>query len=620
MAMRTMRSHFPALLCLLALASVVSAAAQEDTVSGEVVVGWRFASTDGAEGKYRQHVNLDEGARLFKIDFDYRPSSDFADLVELNVDSLGGEPYEQIDFEVRKFGSYRFDFGRRKSEYFYEDLLLPAESVDPRTSNGGDFHHFDFERVRDFAALELQLRPRTRLDVRFDRFSKDGESTTVLDVSRDEFELDQPLSEEMDQISVALQHGFERATLVVEETYRTYDNTREIFLPGQSEGENPGPAILDFYFLDQPVDSRANRHSVRLNAKPRDDLIVRAAAQIETLDLDFDAAERGKGISFSGAPLAFDDRGQGDVSRDFELFDVDVSWLLNDRLALVGGVRRHQLDQDGQVDFPGSDAQRSWDVDTTAADVGLEIAATADLTVTVGLLQEERDASEILEGEAHEVSTEHTGGFVTAQWRPSKALKVGATYENSSYDDPFTLASPTDRDRLRLNVRYRSEQGAFVQGTYLLQETDNGNSDWQVDYDSFTVRGGVRRGDLEISAGYAFIDVERSVDQTVTTLPGFGGGQQFAFPVFFVSDADFFDLRVRYRVSERVQIGAEGRVYDNSGSFATERDDLRAFAEIELGEGYLLHLRYRDLDYSEDAYGLNDYTAEIFELGVGYRF
>ncbi len=613
----------PTLAVLLAalLGSLTTAATgQEEAFGGEVVVGWRFVDVEGAEGKYRQHINLGEGARLFKLNFDYRPSSEALDLFEVRVDSLGGEPFEQIDISARKLGRYRFDFGRRSSQRFYEDLLLPPERVDPRLSNGGDFHHFDFQRVRDFASLELQLRPRTKLDVRFDRFTKEGESTTVFDVSRDEFELDQPLSETMDQISVALQHSWQRTTVVFEETYRTFENTQEIFLPGRSEGENPGPAILDLYFFDQPIDSTSNRHSLRVNARPTDDLLVHATAQVETLDLDFRTSERGQGTSFRGEPLAFDDQGQGDVRRDFTLADVEISWLLTDRLALIGGVRHHDLDQDGRVAVESSGATSAWEIETTAADVGLEMAATRKLTVTVGLRQEERDAQALVDASRHDVSTRHTGGFLTANWRPTKQLKVGATLEDSSSDDPFTLASPTDRQRMRLNARYQGPQGVYAQGTYLVQETDNDNSDWQVDYDSLTLRAGVRRGKVEISGGYSRIEVERAIDQTVTTLPGFLGGLELSLPILFVSDADFFDLRVQVRASDRLRLGAEARVYDNGGSFSHDQQDLRAFADVELSERYLLRAAYRDLDYSETRFGLNDYAAEIMELGVGVRF
>jgi hypothetical protein len=51
-----------------------------------------------------------------------------------------------------------------------------------------------------------------------------------------------------------------------------------------------------------------------------------------------------------------------------------------------------------------------------------------------------------------------------------------------------------------------------------------------------------------------------------------------------------------------------------------ERDDLRVLFDYELTRGYLLHLGLRSIDYEENARGLNDYDADIVEVGVGYRF
>lgn len=606
--------------CIVAAGVLAPAAAEDGSASGAVVLGWRFVDVDGAEGKYRQHINLDEGARVFAIDFDYRPLSGFADLLELNVDSLGGEPYESVDFRMRKFGEYDFQFGRRKSDYFYEDLLLPAELVNPRVSNGGDFHHFDFERVRDFVSLQLTLNPRAKLDVALDRFSKDGDRTTVFDVSRDEFELDQPIDETMDQVSVGFQYRWPKTTVVLRETYRDYENAREIFLPGQSAGENAGPAILDFYFLDQPINFTSNRHTAQVNSRPHDDVIVRVAATLESLDLDTAVSERAQGIAFNGAPLAFDLSGSGESARDLELFDVDVSWLLTDRFAVIGGVRQYNLDQDGLLPYNGEAGDRGWEIDTTSIDLGLEVAATEEITVSFGLREENRDVDERIGGDAVSESTDHTGYFATVQWRPSKQLKVGLNYEESSYDDPYTLASPTDRDRLRLSMRYNHQgSGAFAHGVYLSQDVENSNSAWQADYDSLSVRGGYRKNGLEISAGYSFIDVERQVDQVLTTV-GFGGGAMIDFPVLFISEADFLDGRVAWSASSRLRLGVDVRFYENEGGFGTERDDLRTFAEVGLTNAYMLRVSYRTLDYGETRFGLNDYEADILELGLGYRF
>ena len=123
-----------------------------------------------------------------------------------------------------------------------------------------------------------------------------------------------------------------------------------------------------------------------------------------------------------------------------------------------------------------------------------------------------------------------------------------------------------------------------------------------------------------VSVGFSTIDVDRRIDQTVTTLPGFGGGQELFFPIAYDADSDFIDARLRYAVDERIAFGGDFRLYDNSGSFALEREDLRGWVEFGVGNGYLIHLGYRTVDYDEQAFNFDDYDADIAEVSFGYRW
>ena len=104
------------------------------------------------------------------------------------------------------------------------------------------------------------------------------------------------------------------------------------------------------------------------------------------------------------------------------------------------------------------------------------------------------------------------------------------------------------------------------------------------------------------------------------TAPGFGGDVPFDFPVFYESDSDFIDGRIRWIGNERVTLGGDFRLYDNSGSFALARDDYRLYADIGVCKTYVLHLGYRMIDYDEDASNFDDYDADIIEVGVGYTW
>ncbi|HVS15575.1 MAG TPA: MtrB/PioB family outer membrane beta-barrel protein [Thermoanaerobaculia bacterium] len=629
--MRAQRFHLSpvavlALAAALAIPGALAAApadSNSDGVTGSFTLGWRDVSVGGKETKYRQHVNLQEGARLFGLDLDYRPERGFADRIELRADHLGGDPFENLSLKVRRYGDYAFEYTRNRSEYFYEDLLIPPEEASVPQATGGDFHHFDFDRVRERASLDVTLDPRSKLLVAFDRFSKTGESTTTLDIQRDEFEFDQPIDETMDGISVSYTRSWDKATLLLSERIQKYDNAREIFLPGASPGENTANAtVLDFYFLNQPTEIDAQRHSAQLTARPTAKLDLNFALSLEGLELDSEPTERSAGTGFNGQPFTTDLGGSFQLDRDIQIFDFDVHYLLNDRVALVGGVRHSDLDQDGFGFFGATDSFSDWSIETLSLEAGVEVAVSSDLTVTVGGRQEERDvvlaafedAGEVI---AEDVSTDHTGFFASLGWKPTSAVKVRAEIENSSFDDVFNRTHATDRQRLRLQAQWRPESGPYVQGTYLATRTENdeqGNTNpYNADYDSLSLRAGLRRDGFEGSIGYSFVEIQRDVVRVVNN-------GAFIFPIFFEADSDFFDARFRWNAAQRLVLGGDLRLYENDGQFPMERDDFRIYVDYELDRGYLVHLGLRTIDYEENLRGLNDYDADIVEIGVGYRF
>lgn len=614
-------------LVLAALAIPATAQNDDASFSGRFLVGIRSVTVGGAESKYRQHFNLDDGPRLFDLNLEYLPGegeSAVFDRLDLDISNFGGDPYESLRFSARKFGQYKFEYNRTKSDFFYEDLILPPDLASVSLSSGGDFHHFDFERVRDQASFNVQFNERSRLDLLFNRYTKQGESTTTLDVQRDEFELDKPIDETLDQFGASFQYGWEKVTLTLREDYRDYENVVEIFLPGFSEGENTTNfANLDFFFQDLPYDFEAFTHSARVDFRPNRRLVLGVSAVLQDLDLDTDLSERSQGTGFSGNPFTTNITGDGDIERDIELFDVDVSYLINERVAFVGGVAQHNLDQEGRSQF--ADANRGeWDMETTSLEAGVQLAVSRTVDVTVGLREETREVdfghSQDGDLELEREETDQTGYFAEVAWRPSQRFSLTAEVEDSSYDDPFTLASPTDRQRLRLQGKVNLAQGFYVRGTWLSYEYENDNSGWDADRDHLNLRFGYRQRGLSASLGYSMVEAERQIDQTVTTAPGFGGGQMFLVPVFFESEADFLDGRARYRVSDTFTVGGDLRFYENDGDFAVQRDHMRAYAEIGLVEDYLLQVGYRYVDYEEETLHLNDYDADIVEIAIGYRW
>ena len=606
---------------LLIVTSSSQAQNQSENFSGAFSVGVRSVDVDGSEHKFSEDINLEDGPRLFDLRFVYSPGeegTDLVDLIEADVSNLGGDPFESVHLGVRKFGSFNFKFDRRTSEYFYDDILVPPALASIEGSTGGDFHRFDFERVRDTAELGIDLSPAAKLRFGMERFTKTGVSETTLDLQRDEFEIEKPIDESLNAYTIGFQYAWDKITLVLEESIRDFENSTELFLPGFSVGENPANLTeLDFFFLDQSYDYDSLQHTARILARPTARLELNFAVSYQDLDLDMDATETSQGVDFTGAPFTTDVAGPADVGRDMELYDLDLRYLINDRLQLVGSFRQHALDQQGAVAFGLDSGSSVWDMETTGLEAGVAFAVSSDLTITAGWGNEQRDTvigTDTGSGRVFErEEQERDGFFARLDYSPSAAVELKGSLEDNSFDDPFTLASPTDGRRYRVQGRYAWENGLSINGSYQMTDYENANSGWDSGSTQADLRLAYGAERVQASLGYGLIDLDRSISQLVT-----GGFRQDLFAIDYSAEADFTDGSVRWRLTDRVSAGGYFRRYENAGSFPLERDDLKGFVEIGFGTNYLVNLSYRTIDYDEDDF--DDYDADIIELAIGYRW
>ncbi|MEQ8860035.1 MAG: hypothetical protein RIC56_15430 [Pseudomonadales bacterium] len=604
-------------------------------VSGEVNLGWREVWIDGDRAKYRQHVNLDDGPRLLDLGFDWaadpdRQSDTLApDRFELRLDDLGGDPYESISVRAERSGSYRARYRRNESDYFYEDVLVLPENASVEGSTGGDFRHFDFRRVRDTVSLAVDASDRLALQFDIDRYRKRGESTTVMDIEREEFELDAPLDETMESVSAGISYAWDTVSLTLTERYTRFDYGSSMFLPGLSTGSDPGaPTELEFFFLDQPYDLRSWEHRLDLRARPSPKLDVGVSVLIGDMDLDLEAAERSQGTDFAGNPFNRNFQGDGDIDQDRLLIELSAGYRVSERVGLFGSIRVAELDQNGSSAFgsgalSGSgavselEAVSDWKIDTSRFEAGVEFALRRGMLLAAGATVERRDVTsrqaDASVEDLADVDTDSEGYFLRWSYRPSQRIDLYAALEQDSVDDPFTLASPTDSIRYRLRGRFRWDNGFTSSVGYLRAERDNDNSGWRSDTDQLDLRIGYQGERLTVSAGVSRVELSRSVDALVL-----GGFTPTLFAIDYGAEADFADLAVSWRVAPTLTVGASGRRYDNSGSFAVDRDDARLFLRGSLGAGYQWGLEYRRIDFAEG--GIEEFDADIVELSAGIRW
>ena len=596
------------------------AAFAADTFSGHVSVGGRNVDVDGDESKYRQHVNLDSGARLFDFGIVFEPDErgiGTPDRIEASATGLGGDPYQNLRFGVRKYGTYRFTYERRESEYFYEDLLIDPADENPNSSNGGDFHHFDFDRVHDSVDFDVQITDRAKLLLGFDQYTKKGDNTTVLDIEREEFELDQPVDQTLKNYDIGFEYRWDRAAVTFNQRFREFDNDVEMFLPGASEGSAPGaPTRLDSFFLEQPYGYDSQETQAGLTLRPTDRWDVQVDVLYADLDMDVDSLETPDGLDFLGNPLQTPIEGVGSAERTISQIYLSTGYAITDRVRLTASVRDQHLDQDGDLDLAGADGASDWTIDSTAVSLGVETVILDDWTISGGWTTEQRDTDydQSFDGAGRNADeeTDSDGYYLIVGYRPGSRLSLSFSAESNSIDDPFTLASPTDSRRYRLRAGYRWDMGLKLSAAYAWREHENDHSDWEAKSEQTDLRLTYSTDPVTVSLGASFVDLDRSIDQRVTA-----GTLQVLYPISYEASSDFWDASVRWHVLERVDAMASYRRYDNDGSFDVKRNDARLGIDVDLPGSYVAGATWRNVDYDED---YESFDADIWELMFGLRW
>jgi len=618
---RQLRLFALASLLVFARAPALAQQTAPPPLTGSVSVGVRSVDVDGAATKFREDINLDDGVRILEANLHYQPSERGTGIDRLDFDAtgLGGDPFETIHFGVRKYGAFDLKLDHRKSAYFYEDTILPAALASVTGSTRGDVHHFNFERIRDNAALDIDLSPATRLSFGLEHQTRAGDSTTTLTQQRDEFGLNRPLDESLNGLTVGLRHAWDHITLVIDEQLHDFRNTSELVLPGASPGSNVSdPATLQFFMANQSYDYKSHAHSVRLLAKPTAKLDLNAGWRTESLDLDMQANESSQGTTFNGVPFTSTLQGPAVVGRDITVGDFGFGYALGERIRVIGSARHNRLSQDGGITYGTSIGTGTWGIDTDGWEAGFEYAVTSAILVSAGWSTETRtdDRSWTLDTDSSIDTGEKTsrdGYFARLLMHRTGGLELTASVETNTINDPFALASPTASHRYKVGLKRRFSNGLSINGSYRKTDVDNSNSGWLADTKQADVRVLYQRNRLQVSAGYSEIDLKRSIDQLVTA-----GTVQRLFLIDYAADSALWDASARWQINSRYSIGGELRAYDNYGSFRLARDDRRAFLDVALGMSYALRVSYRNLDYREDAY--DNYDARLLEVALRVRW
>ncbi len=586
---------------------------------GYFLFGYRFVETSGASYKYREDVNLERGARLFNLSFQYLPeenSSNWFDSFSLSLQNYGGDPFETLTFSIGKSGRYDFQYERKKASYFYHDLYSTAEGV-------YDHHTFDFDRRTDTGKLRLFLTRQLNLNFSYERFTRQGKATPTLDINRVEFEFHQPYEEDSKKATINLTFNTRPFSLVLEESIQDYDFNNSFYLPGYADGGPAAryPSSLSYFSLNQPLDLRSYTHGLKFNIRPFSSLLISGSTQFITWDMNLNYEEVAQGTDYLGWLFSYKYQGEGKLNRDLNLYDFSLSWLLSKRIALMGSFYYHQLKQDGSMSLPETKEEVNFGYDNFGATAGLKIAFGSRLNLTFGLRQESRRLKE-LETATYEKETRQSGFFGNVHFEPSRKFRLTLDYQRAEAEEPFTLISSTMTNRFRLHtqLRWTSLQ---ITGSYLVFRSESKVfvEEWQADRDQARLNFTYKRGSFQFSGGMTLIDIKKTAERTVAYPPFWTGpAGSFPWPIQFSGKSRLYDLGFDFQLSSNWLVKGSVERYTNRGFWPLDRTLLKAAIEYSLPHGYILKASYKFWDHGEKLAGANNFQASIFELSFGARW
>ena len=619
--MRTSKTIITLGLVLAFTLSSSALLAETQKFKGSLKLGYRFLSTDGSDNKYREDINLEEGAFLPEFSLHFSPTEALEklfDSLDISIRNLGNEPYQSFDVSLQKFGSYKFNWARRKSTYFYSD--------DYDTGGGHlyDLHSFDFDRVSDSGSLKVWFGQHIQLYADYNAYSKEGTSITTLDLNRIEFEFDKPISESNQEIAVGINAQWKGYSFLFEERIQDYENDFGFFLPGYADGGAGAryPSDLTLFTQSQPYNFKTYHHTFQLNARPIDGLLIKGSARLSDMDMSIQYDEAASGKDYLNRPFAYNLTGQGEFERNTQLLDLDITWLLFDKLAFVGAVRNHDFEQTGFLDVASDRMDQDFAFDTLGVDAGLQFQFSQMFTVTGGYRFEERKL-ENLETFLYEEDTTRHGVFGNVNFAPSRMLRINIDYQLGDYDNPYTMISPTQFNRLKASARLSLKQ-VYLSGIFQYSGTKNDayeKEPWESSKTQLTLRGGYHGNTLKLFAGYSLMDVKHEVDRSVMYPAGWAGASDtFLWSIDYEGKSTILDASVLYNISELGRLGAYGSIYSNTGFWEIDRQMLKAYLQYDLPHGMFTEFALRYVNFKEELASSNDYKATIFELNFGYRW
>ena len=620
--MQRKKIFIPTLLIGLVFSMAFSLLAEEKedtkkTLYGNFLFGYRMVDTSGSPYKYKEDINLDEGARLFNLSLHYTPNEamkKYLDRFDISIYNYGGDPFESLGINIQKYGKYKFKYDRKKSAYFYNDQYLDGQY---------DMHSFNFDREMDSALLKILLHKNADLYFSFDHSSKEGESITTFDINRIEFEFDKPIHEDYKDFTLGVNLHVNRYAFTFEEKIQKFENSNSLFLPGYADGgaNVQYPSSLNYFSINQPYDLKSNTHFFKVNARPFDSLLVSGAARLLDQEMDLDYYEEGEGVNYINRLFSYSYSGNGDFDRKIRIYDGDITLLLTNKLAIVGAVQSSDFEQKGTMTINGSSTTTEWNYNTLGFEGGLQYQLTPSIALTAGYRNETRELEDRYTA-TYEQETKRNGFFGNLKLNAGRKFSLNADYQLGNYDDPYTIISPTDFSRLKVLAKVMVNNFSLT-GSFLTNSTKSEvmSDKWESSKNQISFRAGYSGTRLKLFAGYSYLSIKHDANRIIGYPPGWGGpAGTFPWVIDYEGNSSLIDGNLLFRLNENWNIGAYANFYSNTGFWEISRTMFKTYLEYLFNAGYVAQLGYRYINFEENAAPANDYTANLIEISFGYRW
>lgn len=608
---------------------------------GEVLVGYRLVDQDGFTPKFREDIDLEEGGRLLHGVITLLPAGDepvgWFDRIRVRGAGLGGDPYETWGLEARKTGSYRLDVRGRSADYFNQF--------------SGNLHSWDTSRSHTDVDLSINATDNLEVWGKFRRFEQTGTRITTRDISRNVFQLEEPLDQAANTWGVGARGRFGSTTIWLEQSFRNFDDNGGIGSRGLNTGLGSDEAFLTF--LEQREVRSMDAPTSRGGFSTRfGDGAFRLSGDFlySNQELDFSFSRLWEGGDFAQRPIESEHTVSGGVERDIRHGTLEALWRASDQLTFSVRYRRRGWEQDGdnsvrivdellqQGDVTTTTRQgvSTYDVTLDQVTVGGEITPSASLSLFAEVGVANREQNFLADGNEIDSETDETTYKLGARVRPSRAFDVTASYERGDVDDPFVRVAPTESNALKVKARFRPSGPWQIAGNLTFRDRFNEISRVQLQTVNFggsvTYRGGAGRW---LMLGYSRLDFDGSVP--IVYRPFFAGSASAVADSQILSNV--LTLAGEYRAGETpLTLFGRATHVTSDGQLPvvgfTDAFRLSNFREIEFTD-WTLGLRYlfgdglyaqasgRYVDYEEttDLFSdRDDYDAALFTVGFGLRF